>query len=109
MVHGNGRMGLGLVVVLLCVLAGGAVTVPLTLAEEPSVDLNSPDAVRQTLEQQQGKRVKVKLVSGQDLDGKVAKVGTQALVLTELSGMEFFDATVRLDQVAAVILRARSK
>ena len=94
MVHGNGRMGLGLVVVLLCVLAGGAVTVPLTLAEEPSVDLNSPDAVRQTLEQQQGKRVKVKLVSGQDLDGKVAKVGTQALVLTELSGMEFFDATV---------------
>jgi len=109
MVHGNGRMGLGLVVVLLCVLAGGAVTVPLTLAEEPSVDLNSPDAVRQTLEQQQGKRVKVKLVSGQDLDGKVAKVGTQALVLTELSGMEFFDATVRLDQVAAVIVRARSK
>lgn len=109
MVHGNGRMGLGLVVVLLCVLAGGAVTVPPTLAEEPSVDLNSPDAVRQTLEQQQGKRVKVKLVSGQDLDGKVAKVGTQALVLTELSGMEFFDATVRLDQVAAVILRARSK
>ena len=94
MVHGNGRIGLGLVVVLLCVLVGGAMTVPLTLAEEPSVDLNSPDAVRQTLEQQQGKRVKVKLVSGQDLDGKVAKVGTQALVLTELSGMEFFDATV---------------
>lgn len=109
MVHGNGRIGLGLVVVLLCVLVGGAMTVPLTLAEEPSVDLNSPDAVRQTLEQQQGKRVKVKLVSGQDLDGKVAKVGTQALVLTELSGMEFFDATVRLDQVAAVIVRARSK
>jgi len=105
MVHGNGRMGLGLVVVLLCVLVGEAVTVPLTLAEEPSVDLNSPDAVRQTLEQQQGKRVKVKLVSGQDLDGKVAKVGTQALALTELSGMEFFDATVRLDQVAAVIVR----
>ena len=52
-----------------------------------------------------GKRVKVKLLSGQDLDGKVAKVGTQALVLTELSGMEFFDATVRLDQVAAVIVR----
>ncbi len=109
MVHGNGRMGHGLVVVLLCVLVGGAATVPLTLAEEPSVDLNSPDAVRMTLEQQQGKRVKVKLTSGQDLDGKVTKVGSQALVLTELSGMEFFDATVRLDQVAAVILRARSK
>lgn len=52
-----------------------------------------------------GKRVKVKLLSGQDLDGKVTKVGTQAVTLSELSGMEFFDATVRLDQVAAVIVR----
>jgi hypothetical protein len=31
------------------------------------------------------------------------------LVLSELSGMEFFDATIRLDQVAAVIVRARAK
>ena len=35
----------------------------------------------------------------------MAKVGTQAVALTELSGMEFFDATIRLDRVAAVIVR----
>ncbi len=49
--------------------------------------------------------MKVKLLSGQDVDGKVANVGTQAFTLSELSGMELFDATIRLDQVAAVILR----
>lgn len=78
-------------------------------AEEQTLDLNSPDVVKHALEQQIGKRVKVKLTSGQDLDGKVAKVGSSAVLLSELSGMEFFDATVRLDQVAAVIVRVRTK
>lgn len=105
MVHRNGRIGFGLVLVLLCILGGGIFAVPLIRAEEPVVELNSPDVLRQILEQQVGKRVKVKLLSGQDLDGKVAKVGTQAITLSELSGMELFDATVRLDQVAAVIVR----
>ena len=53
--------------------------------------------------------MKIKLLSGQDLDGKVARVGTQAVVLSELGGMEFFDATLRLDQVAAVVAKTRSK
>ena len=51
--------------------------------------------------------MKIKLLSGQDLDGKVLKVGTQAVTLAELAGMDFFDATVRIDQVAAVIVKAR--
>lgn len=98
------------VLVLAVFTAGGAeVLVQTIMAEERQIDLSSPDAVRHTLEQQQGKRVKIKLVSGQDLEGKVGKVGTQAVVLTELTGMEFFDATVRVDQVAAVIVKARSK
>lgn len=105
MVHRHGRSGVGLGVLLLCALGGGTLAVPMTRAEEPTIELNSADVLRQLLEQQVGKRVKVKLLSGQDLDGKVAKVGTQAVALTELSGMEFFDATIRLDQVAAVIVR----
>ena len=103
------RIGLGLAVLLLCLFGGSPDTVPTLLAEEPTVELNSPEVVRQVLEQQVGKRVKVKLLSGQDLDGKVAKVGTQAVVLSELGGMEFFDATLRLDQVAAVVVKSRTK
>ncbi|MCS6288100.1 MAG: hypothetical protein H8K10_03890 [Nitrospira sp.] len=103
------RVGLGVVVVLLCLLGGSPAPVSVVLAEEPTVELNSPEVVRQVLEQQLGKRVKIKLLSGQDLDGKVAKIGTQAVVLSELGGMEFFDATLRLDQVAVVVAKARTK
>lgn len=92
-------------------LAAGVTLAPfMAVAEEqPALDLNSADALRHVLEMQAGKRVKVKLVSGQELDGKVGKTGTHMVVLTELTGMELFDATVRVDQVAAVIVRARSR
>ncbi len=103
------RMGLRLVVLFLWLLGGSFVGVPSVPAEDSTVELNSPEVLRQLLEQQVGKRVKIKLLSGQDLDGKVAKVGTQAVLLSELSGMEFFDATLRLDQVAAVVVKVRTK
>ncbi len=94
---------------LLLTVGGMAVAVPTVSAEEAVLDLNSPDAIKHALEQQVGKRVKVKLESGQDLEGKVAKVGTHAVQLSELSGMEFFDATVKLEEIAAVIVRVRTK
>ncbi len=78
-------------------------------AEEPTLDLNSPDVIKHVLEQQVGKRVKVKLESGQDLEGRVAKVGSHAVQLSELSGMEFFDATVKLEEISAVIVKVRTK
>lgn len=107
--HREARMGLSLVVLFLWLLGGSFVGVPSVPAEDSTVELNSPEVLRQLLEQQVGKRVKIKLLSGQDLDGKVAKVGTQAVLLSELSGMEFFDATLRLDQVAAVVVKVRTK
>lgn len=82
---------------------------PVVAADEAIVDVNSPDAMKAILEQQIGKRVKVKLCSGQDVEGKVAKVGSHAVQLTELVGMELFDATVTLKDMVAVIVRARSK
>lgn len=105
----KGRITVGMMVLLLCVFTVFIGIASPVLADDPGADLNSPDAIRHTLEQQVGKRVKLKLVSGQDLEGKVSKVGSQAVIVSELSGMEFFDATVRVDQVAAVIVRVRTK
>lgn len=100
----------GAVVVCLVIAFGGPIgPAPSALGEEPQLDLNSPDVIKQMLDQHVGRRVKVKLKSGQDLEGKVAKVGSHAVQLTELSGMEFFDATVKLDEVATVIVRVRTK
>jgi len=99
-----------MVVVCLVLAFGGSMgTVPSAIADEPELDLSSPDVIKQILDQQVGKRVKVKLKSGQDLEGKVAKVGSHAVHLTELSGMEFFDATVKLEEVSTVIVKVRTK
>lgn len=84
-------------------------TMPAVAADESNVDVNSSDAMKVTLEQQVGKRVKIKLCSGQDVEGKVAKVGSHVVLLTELVGMELFDATIKLNDVTAVIVRVRSK
>jgi hypothetical protein len=94
--------GAGLIVMS---LLGTAVVVSPRLGAQAPVDLNSPDSIRVTLEAQLKKRVRVKLVSGQDLEGQVAQLGSHAVLLTELAGMEFYDATVRLDQIAAVVVR----
>jgi len=59
------------------------------------------------LERQVGKRVKLRLVSGQDVEGTVVAVGTAAVHVARLAGLDFFDAIVRLDQIAAVIVRVR--
>lgn len=101
----NGLFG---IMGLLCVLyLAGPPT--LVIAEESIVDLNSLDVMKSAREQHLGKRVKVKLESGQDIKGKVAKVGSHALHLTELAGMEFFEATVKLADITAVIVKARAK
>jgi hypothetical protein len=39
------------------------------------------------------------------VEGKVVNVGEKVVNVSELTGMEYFGATVRLDQVAAVIAR----
>ena len=100
---------ISLVLCFICAIAGYSNMVSTVFAEDQVIDLNSPEVIRHTLEQQAGKRVRLKLVSGQDLEGKVSRVGSQAVVVTELSGMEFFDATVRIDQIASVIVRVRTK
>jgi hypothetical protein len=103
------RISRALCACALLVGLGFAGPAPAVAADESSVDINSPDVMKSLLEQQVGKRVKIKLSSGQDVEGKVAKVGSHAVQLTELVGMELFDATVKLEQITAVIVRVRTK
>ena len=105
----NQRLMIVVLVLAMTVGLGCMGMVTTAVADEPTVDLNSPDALKSALEQQVGKRVKLKLESGQDVEGKVAKVGSHAVQLAELTGMEFFDATVKLEDIAAVIVKVRAK
>jgi hypothetical protein len=53
--------------------------------------------------------MKLKFCSGQEIEGTVAKVGAHAVNVAQLAGMGFYDATVRLDDVSAVVVKARGK
>ena len=64
-------------------------------------------ALAKTLKEREGKVATVLLSSGTELTGKVSNVSDDSVKLSELSGKEFFDAVVDLDDVQAVVVRAR--
>lgn len=78
-------------------------------AADTEMDVAVPEAIAANLQKQAGKRVALKLTSGQELEGTVSKVGTAAVHLSQLAGKEFFDAVVRLDHVTALIVRTKTK
>ena len=49
------------------------------------------------------------LTTGPELAGVVTSVGDKVVHLSELTGREFFDAVVNLDQVGAVVIRTRAR
>ena len=58
-----------------------------------------------TLLELKGTRATLRLESGQEISGVVASVDEDSVRLTELSGMEYFDAVVRTERIEAVVLR----
>ena len=93
--------------VLASVLAVAPLLGPVQVkAQDAPLEVNA-DAIKVNLERQVGKRVRLRLISGQDVEGTVVVVGTAAVHVARLAGMDFFDAVVRLDQVAAVIVKMR--
>ncbi len=78
-------------------------------AQDTKLEVKSTDTVRTLLERQIGKRISVVLTTGPELAGVVVSVGDKVVHLSELTGREFFDAVVNLEQVGAVIIRVRPR
>ncbi|HXT51573.1 MAG TPA: hypothetical protein VN811_11055 [Thermoanaerobaculia bacterium] len=93
------RLVLSLVLVLALITAA--------VAQEAKMSIVNEDTVRTVLSKQVGKQVTLKLDSGEELGGVVRTVGEHVVHIEKISGKEFFDAIVDLDEVAAVILRVR--
>lgn len=83
------------------------VVVPLSLLAVCAVATAAD--VAGALKAQQGKRVTLVLGSGTELTGKLTAVDDDTATLSELSGKEFFDAVVDLDEVEAVVYRVRDR
>lgn len=73
------------------------------------LSINEKDDIESVLKAHNGKRVTVKLNSGEELTGTVGALGDDLVHLRELSGKEFFDAVVNTDEISALIIRTRDQ
>ncbi len=71
------------------------------------VKMNIHESMKEILTRYKGKQVRIHLKTAGELEGNLNEVGDEVLQLTELSGMEYYDAIVRIASISAVILRAK--
>lgn len=77
-------------------------------AEEPKYELKSAAVtIKDVLSENTGKRVIIRMETGENIEGTVTKVGELVVHITKLSGKDFYDAVVRIDRISAVIFKVR--
>ena len=67
------------------------------------------DTVATILKKQTGQKVELLTKSGQKLGGKIEVVGEKAVHLSAITGQDFFDAVVMIDDISAVLVRTGGK
>lgn len=65
------------------------------------------DTLIAILERLVGTRVEIMLNSGQKLGGQLESLGADSLHLSHLSGLDFYDAAIRIADITAVVAKAR--
>ncbi|HWQ69089.1 MAG TPA: hypothetical protein VN494_03905 [Patescibacteria group bacterium] len=92
------------------VLALGT-TVPAVgvLAEEAAFTLKASATMREVLSGYTGKKVTLRLQSGDEIEGTVVLVGNSLLHLSRLTSREFFDGVISIDAISAVRMKVRDK
>ena len=89
------------------VLAAAALAAFASFAQAQEVGIAASDTTQSVLVAQKGKRVTVRLRSGQEMTGLVRDANAKLVVLGAVSGREFFDAVIPLEHVEAVLIRTK--
>lgn len=79
----------------------------LSAAAESTVDLQPNDNLQAILQRQVGQSIELRMKSGEKIGGKLEKLTEKFALLSQLTGAEYFDAVVVLDNIAAVVVRAK--
>ena len=90
----------------LLALIGSLATATLAADKVGFVDTDTPATV---LARQVGQTVDLRLKSGEKISGKLKAVGGKTVHITALSGQEFYDAVVVIDDISAVVIRNDGK
>lgn len=78
--------------------------------QEKKMVFEEQDTMATVLKRLEGKAVRLRLAGGADeVVGKLQKVGKELAHLSDLSGREYFDAVVRIDQVAGFSVQVRTR
>lgn len=72
-----------------------------------NLELEPNDSMQSVLQRQVGQTVELRMTSGEKIQGKLEKVNEKLAYLTQLTGAEYFSAVVVIDDVAAVVIRAK--
>ncbi len=100
-------MDLKKLIIVAVVVAALFSAVPVVVAAEEKTEINALIGIRENLLQNVGKRIAVRITSGDAIEGTILKVGDQSVHLSKLSGKDFYDAIVRIDRIEAIIFKAR--
>ena len=73
----------------------------------PEVKINVHESMKEILRRYKGKHIRIHLIAGNEFEGDLTEVGEDVVHLTELAGMDYYDALVRIESITALILRAR--
>ncbi|MBK8595919.1 MAG: hypothetical protein IPP07_16845 [Holophagales bacterium] len=102
-------LGLGFATLML-LTAAPALGQDAGTGQEKKVVFEEQDGMAAVLKRLEGRPVRLRLAgSGEEVLGKLQKVGKELAHLSDLSGREFFDAVVRIDQVSAVSVQVRGR
>lgn len=71
--------------------------------------INPNDNINTILENEIGLPVKLRLKSGSEISGTVARVGNGVVQIAEIGGMEFYDAVINIDDISAVLFKVRKR
>lgn len=95
--------------ILVCAAAlGGTLlaTVQPARADGPLFSVEGAQAMRDNLKSRVKQSVTLRLAgSDKDMTGVVVAVGDEAVHLTQIGGMEFYDALVRIADIEAILVR----
>ena len=76
-------------------------------ASAAELKLAASDTIETVLAANKGKRVTVRLRSGQEMTGTVTLASAKLLQLSAPTGKDFFDAVVPLEAIEAVFIRTK--
>ena len=96
-----------LVIALLLTAGLASPAVPTIVAQEIKIELKASTSMKELLTELTGKRVALRLESGEQIEGSVTMVGNTLAHISRLSGKDFYDAVVSIDKISAVIVKVR--